>query len=178
MQNKKDILIGIGEVLIKMLGNFVDHINVAKDELTIYVYPESITSVIYFLKHHTNTKCNLLIDICGVDYIQRANRFEVVYHLLSTQTNLRVRVKVLLNESESINSITSIHKGANWFEREVWDMFGIFFKNHPDLRRILTDYGFEGHPLRKDFPLTGYSEVYYDDEKKTVVSRSMKHVFQ
>jgi NADH dehydrogenase (ubiquinone) Fe-S protein 3 len=119
-----------------------------------------------------------VIDICGVDYPSRPNRFEIVYHFLSIRFNTRIRIKTYASEVSSVESITSLYNAANWFEREAWDMYGIFFTSHPDLRRILTDYGFEGlftclikgHPLRKDFPLTGHVEVRYDDEKKRVVA--------
>ena len=109
------------------------------------------------------------MDVCGADYPDRAERFEVVYHLLSMTRNARLRVKVSTDETQPVPSVISAYPAANWFEREAWDMYGIFFAGHPDLRRILTDYGFEGHPLRKDFPLTGYTEVRWDEEKKRVV---------
>ena len=115
-----------------------------------------------------------LIDICGVDFPERAERFEVVYHLLSIRKNLRIRVKLSTDEATAVRSVIPLHPGANWFEREAFDMFGILFSGHPDLRRLLTDYGFQGHPLRKDFPLTGYVEVRYDDEKKRVVYEPVK----
>jgi len=110
-----------------------------------------------------------LIDLCGVDYPEREQRFEVVYHLLSVKYNRRLRLKVYTDENSPVPSATAVYSAANWWEREAWDLFGIHFEGHPDLRRLLTDYGFEGHPLRKDFPLTGYVEVRYDDERKRVV---------
>jgi NADH-quinone oxidoreductase subunit C len=111
----------------------------------------------------------MLVDVCGVDYPSREERFEVVYNLLSLRQNHRVRVKVTTDEDTPVPSVAEVFSSANWFEREVWDLYGVFFADHPDLRRILTDYGFEGHPLRKDFPMTGHVEVRYDDEDKRVV---------
>lgn len=130
--------------------------------------------MIQFLRDHTSAQFTSLADITAVDFPTRANRFEVVYHLLSLVHNSRIRVKTYANETTAIPSIVGLYNGANWFERETYDMFGIFFSGHPDLRRILTDYGFEGHPLRKDFPLTGYVEVRYDDEKKRVVAEPLE----
>jgi NADH dehydrogenase (ubiquinone) Fe-S protein 3 len=126
------------------------------------------------LKYHTNTRFQVLIDICGVDYPSRKQRFEVVYNLLSIQYNSRIRVQTSVDEITPICSAVNIFPSAGWWEREVWDMFGVYFSNHPDLRRILTDYGFEGHPLRKDFPLSGYVEVRYDDSEKRVVSEPIE----
>jgi NADH dehydrogenase (ubiquinone) Fe-S protein 3 len=127
-----------------------------------------------FLKLHTYTRVQVLIDICGVDYPSRKRRFEVVYNLLSTRYNSRIRVQTSADEVTRISSVVSLFPSAGWWEREVWDMFGVSFINHPDLRRILTDYGFEGHPLRKDFPLSGYVEVRYDDPEKRVVSEPIE----
>ncbi len=138
-------------------------------ELTITVKRESIVDVLRFLRDDSQTQFWNIIDISGVDYPQRQERFDVVYHLLSPRVNARIRVKVSTDEEKPVPSVTGLYPGANWFEREAWDMYGILFSSHPDLRRILTDYGFEGHPLRKDFPLTGYVEVRYDDEVKRVV---------
>lgn len=125
--------------------------------------------VLVFLKYHTHTQYKILSDLCIVDYPTRNNRFEVVYNLLSLKFNSRIRLKVILNELQTIPSIVNIYRSADWWEREAWDMFGVFFTGHPDLRRILSDYGFEGHPLRKDFPLSGYTEVRYSELKKRVV---------
>lgn len=122
-----------------------------------------------FLRDHSQCQFKSCIDISGVDFPEREKRFEVVYHLLSVKHAGRIRVKTYAGEADPVPSATGVYAGANWYEREAWDLFGIFFDNHPDLRRILTDYGFEGHPLRKDFPLTGYTEVRYDEEKKRVV---------
>ncbi|MBT4769772.1 MAG: NADH-quinone oxidoreductase subunit C, partial [Rhodospirillaceae bacterium] len=143
-------------------------------ELVLYVKTESIVRVLNFLRDDSACRFKVLIDICGVDYPERPKRFEVVYQLLSIAQNHRVRVKVETDESTPVPSVTGIHSTAGWFEREVWDMFGIMFSDHPDLRRILTDYGFEGYPLRKDFPLTGFVELRYDDELKRVVYEPVK----
>jgi NADH-quinone oxidoreductase subunit C len=126
------------------------------------------------LRDNPQCQFNMLVDICGVDYPERAQRFEVVYNLLSLPNNLRIRVKVPTDEATAVPSVTSIYRAAGWFEREAWDLYGIFFSDHDDLRRLLTDYGFEGHPMRKDFPLTGYVEVRYDEEQKRVVYEKVK----
>lgn len=144
-------------------------VNYDRGEITVIVPNSKLYSVINFLKSNTNCQFRTIIDICVVDYPERENRFEVVYNFLSVRYNTRLRVKTSVNEITPVESISSIFKGANWFEREAWDLFGVFFSGHPDLRRILTDYGFEGHPLRKDFPLSGYVEVRYDEIQKRVV---------
>ncbi len=138
-------------------------------ELTVHTSGEDIVPLMRFLRDDNRTQFVSIIDVCGVDYPGNEKRFEVVYHLLSPKHNVRIRVKLTTDEETPIPSITSIYPGADWFEREAYDMYGILFTGHPDLRRILTDYGFDGHPLRKDFPLTGYVEVRYDDEAKRVV---------
>ena len=138
-------------------------------ELNIEVTPSSLVTFIDFLKTDPNCRFSSLVDITGVDYPSRAKRFDVVYHFLSMYTNQRVRVKAAVREDEIVPSIVEVHPSANWFEREVFDMFGLLFSGHPDLRRILTDYGFRGNPLRKDFPTTGYTEVRYDEAQKRVV---------
>lgn len=143
--------------------------DVTHGELNIDVAPANIVGFLEFLKTEPTCKFGSLIDITAVDYPDRDKRFDVVYHLLSMHQNQRVRLRVSIREDEMIPSVTEIHPGANWFEREVFDMFGIIFTDHPDLRRLLTDYGFRGHPLRKDFPTTGYTEVRYDEELKRVV---------
>lgn len=143
-------------------------------ELTVNVTREHITQVLKFLRDDSRSRCEVLIDICGVDWPARENRFDVVYHLLSPRNNLRIRVKLQTNETAPVPSAIDVFPAANWFEREAYDMYGILFSGHPDLRRLLTDYGFQGHPLRKDFPLTGYVEVRYDDEKKRVVYEPVK----
>ncbi|XP_076321420.1 NADH dehydrogenase [ubiquinone] iron-sulfur protein 3, mitochondrial-like [Tachypleus tridentatus] len=144
------------------------------DELEILIAPEGVLPVITFLKDHHNAQFTNISDIAGVDVPTRQCRFEIVYNLLSVRYNSRIRVKTYTDELTPIDSITEVFKGANWYEREVWDMFGVFFANHPDLRRILTDYGFEGHPFRKDFPLSGYVELRYDDEVKRVVAEPVE----
>jgi NADH dehydrogenase (ubiquinone) Fe-S protein 3 len=135
----------------------------------IYVSPDGILPVFSFLKYHTAAEFTQVSDITAVDYPTRDQRFEVVYNLLSVRHNSRIRVKTYADEASPVPSITGLYDGANWYEREVYDMFGVFFIGHPDLRRIMTDYGFDGHPLRKDFPLTGYTEIRYDEEKKRIV---------
>ena len=138
-------------------------------ELTLVTTPDSIIELLTFLRDDPRLGFINFIDICGVDFPQRAERFDVVYHLLSPTQNARVRVKLAVGEDQPVPSACPVFPGADWFEREAWDMYGILFTGHPDLRRILTDYGFEGHPLRKDFPLTGFVEVRYDDSAKRVV---------
>lgn len=138
-------------------------------ELTLTTTGENLIALLTFLRDDTRCGFVSFVDICGVDYPAREQRFDAVYHLLSPRQNLRVRVKVAVGEDEAIPSAVPVFAGADWFEREAYDMFGILFSGHPDLRRILTDYGFEGHPLRKDFPVTGFVEVRYDDEAKRVV---------
>ena len=143
-------------------------------ELTLEVRPASIVKVVTFLRDDTGCLFKQLVDLCGVDWPGREQRFDVVYHLLSMKHNQRVRVKVATDEETPVASVTAVFSSAGGFEREVWDMYGVTFSGHPDLRRILTDYGFEGHPLRKDFPLTGYVEMRYDDERKRVVYEPVK----
>jgi len=138
-------------------------------ELTIDVLVERLTDVLTFLRNDPSCRFSILIDICGVDYPERPQRFEVVYHLLSMHQNHRIRVKLQVDDETPVPSIVELYPTANWYEREAFDMYGILFSDHPDLRRLLTDYGFSGYPLRKDFPLTGHVEVRYDDEKKRVV---------
>ena len=147
---------------------------IAYGELTMTVRPEAIVPFVKFLRDDSELAFISLIDVCGVDRPQRPLRFDVVYHLLSPRKNRRVRVKIATDEDTPVPSITSVFPGADWFERETYDLYGILFTGHPDLRRILTDYGFDGYPLRKDFPLTGYVEVRYDDEQKRVIYEPVK----
>jgi NADH dehydrogenase (ubiquinone) Fe-S protein 3 len=147
---------------------------VYKDELTVNVAPSSLLPTMEFLKNHHITQFHQLSEIAGVDYPTRVNRFEIVYCLLSLRYNTRIKVKTYSSEISPVPSVTSIFSGAEWSEREVYDMYGVYFTGHPDLRRILTDYGFEGYPLRKDFPLTGYVEVRYDDSQKRVVTEPLE----
>ena len=151
------------------LGANIEESEIAYGELTLTVQPADVVDVLTFLRNDVQCQFVSFIDASGVDYPQRAKRFDFVYHLLSPRQNLRIRVKVRTDEDTPIPSVTSVYPGADWFEREAYDMYGILFSGHPDLRRLLTDYGFEGHPLRKDFPLTGFVEVRYDDEQKRVV---------
>jgi NADH-quinone oxidoreductase subunit C len=147
---------------------------VSNGELTVSVAPSGIAAFIEYLRGDAACRFSTLIDITAVDWPTRPARFDVVYHLLSMYQNQRIRVKVALREDEPVDSITGVFPGADWYEREVFDMFGILFSNHPDLRRILTDYGFSGYPLRKDFPTTGYVEVRYDEALKRVVYEPVK----
>ena len=142
---------------------------VAGGELTVCVSPPAIVGFCEFLKADRQCRFSTLVDITAVDHPEREKRFDVVYHFLSMHLNHRIRVKLALREDETVPSITPVHPSANWFEREVFDMYGLMFSGHPDLRRILTDYGFRGHPLRKDFPTTGYTEVRYDEREKRVI---------
>ncbi|WP_106744557.1 NADH-quinone oxidoreductase subunit C [Yoonia maritima] len=150
--------------------------DVTHDELTVTVAPSSLVTFVEFLKTDQACKFSSLVDITAVDYPSRAKRFDVVYHFLSMYQNHRIRLRVQIREDEMMPSILSVHPSANWFEREIFDMFGILFSGHPDLRRILTDYGFRGYPLRKDFPTTGYTEVRYDEVQKRVVYEPVKLV--
>jgi NADH-quinone oxidoreductase subunit C len=138
-------------------------------ELMVQVEREAIARVLAFLRDDARCRFTVLVDICGVDYPDRAERFDVVYNLLSLRHNTRIRLKVATDEDKPVPSAVGVFSAAGWFEREAWDLYGIYFADHPDLRRILTDYGFEGHPLRKDFPLTGYVELRYDEDSKRVV---------
>ncbi len=151
------------------LGDRISGSAIAFGELTLTVDAAVIVDVMRFLKDDASCQFVSIIDICGVDYPAREQRFEVVYHLMSPVKNLRIRVKARADEETLVPSITGVFAGADWFEREAYDLYGILFSGHPDLRRLLTDYGFEGHPLRKDFPLTGFVEVRYDDEAKRVI---------
>jgi NADH dehydrogenase (ubiquinone) Fe-S protein 3 len=167
-------MIKLGTFIKQCLPKYVQSTSLVKDELTIMVAPSGLIPTMSFLKYSSALLFNQVVDVCGVDYPTRPQRFEVVYNLLSIRYNARIRVKTYASEVSPVPSITPLYAGANWFEREAYDMYGIFFTGHPDLRRILTDYGFEGYPLRKDFPLTGYTEVRYDDEKKRVVSEPLE----
>jgi NADH-quinone oxidoreductase subunit C len=167
-------LIDLGEYIAAALPAEVAETQVANDELAVWTGPRSIIKLLTFLNDDQNCQFKQLMDVTAVDFPERDPRFEVVYNLLSLKHNQRIRVKVPAGEEMQIPSATQVFSSAHWFEREVWDMYGLFFSNHPDLRRILTDYGFEGHPLRKDFPLTGYVEVRYDEDSKRVVYEPVK----
>ena len=157
------------ELTTKIKSSSINH-----NHIFLNIDEEDLLDVIIFLKTNSETKFKQLIDITAVDYPEREQRFKIVYLLLSHENNQRIKVDFFIKENNSITSITSIFPSANWMEREVFDMYGINFTNHPDLRRILTDYGFEGHPLRKDFPLTGHNEVRYSEEDKKVIYEPVK----
>ncbi|XP_066489124.1 NADH dehydrogenase [ubiquinone] iron-sulfur protein 3, mitochondrial [Tiliqua scincoides] len=168
-------LCAFGEYVAEILPKYIQQVQVSCfNELEILIHPDGIIPVLTFLKDHTNAQFKSLVDLTAVDILTRQNRFEIVYNLLSLRFNSRIRVKTYTDELTPLDSAVPVHQAANWYEREVWDMFGVFFANHPDLRRILTDYGFEGHPFRKDFPLSGYVEVRYDDEVKRVVAEPVE----
>ena len=157
------------ELSSKIKNSLIDH-----GELMIEINEKDLTDVVQFLKSNENCKFRQLIDIAGVDYPEDEKRFELIYLFLSHEHNTRIKLLIKFQLDQTINSITKIFPSANWMEREVFDMYGIKFKNHPDLRRILTDYGFKGHPLRKDFPLTGFNEVRYSEKEKKVVYEPVK----
>jgi NADH-quinone oxidoreductase subunit C len=165
----KQALQDLGDHLSAALGGDVERFEIVRGEAVLWVPAAAIVKVMTFLRDHEKCLFKMLIDVCGVDYPDRTARFEVVYNLLSLKHNLRLRAKVAAAEDQPVPSIAGVYSAAGWFEREAWDLYGIYFADHPDLRRILTDYGFEGHPLRKDFPLTGYVEVRYDIEQKRVI---------
>jgi NADH-quinone oxidoreductase subunit C len=164
----------LAETLGLSLADDIIEAAVADGALTVAVQRPSISKVLKFLRDDTNCQFTQLVDLCAVDFPEREERFDVVYHLLSMNHNLRIRVKVTASEETAVPTASKVFSCANWFEREVWDMYGVFFSDHPDLRRILTDYGFDGHAQRKDFPLTGYVEVRYDEEQKRVVYEPVK----
>ncbi|RUT32702.1 NADH-quinone oxidoreductase subunit C [Arsenicitalea aurantiaca] len=159
----------LGETIVAALGDRLIEHRHAYGELTLVVERDAIIEVLTWLRDDPACLFVNLTDICGVDYPSREERFEVVYHLLSPRKNLRIRVKLATDEETPVASATAVFPAADWYEREAYDLYGILFSGHPDLRRILTDYGFDGHPLRKDFPLTGFVEVRYDEERKRVV---------
>jgi NADH-quinone oxidoreductase subunit C len=162
------------EAVNRLLGADAVTSVIEHGQLIVTVPVEKIVSALTALRDAPNLMFEQLIDVCGVDYPDRPQRFEVVYALLSVSLNLRLRVKVLTDEDTPVPSVVGVYPSANWFERETWDMYGIFFAEHPDLRRILTDYGFDGHPMRKDFPLTGYVELRYDPDQRRVVYEPVK----
>jgi NADH-quinone oxidoreductase subunit C len=164
-----DQLNALGQAIASALPGAVTGHSVAFGELTVTANAADIIKVITFLREDPRCQFVSFIDITAVDWPAREQRFDVVYHLLSPYQNTRVRVKVMTDEVTPVPSIISVFPGADWFERETWDLYGVMFTGHPDMRRLLTDYGFEGHPLRKDFPMTGFVEVRYDDEQKRVL---------
>jgi NADH-quinone oxidoreductase subunit C len=162
-------LIDLGEHISGALPEAVEASEVVYDELMLRVAAQDVVKTLTFLRDDQNCQFKVLVDLTGVDFPDRDPRFDVVYNLLSPKHNQRIRVKAATDDETPVPSVTGVFNAAIWFEREAWDMYGIFFSDHPDLRRLLTDYGFEGHPLRKDFPLTGYVEVRYDEDQKRVV---------
>lgn len=164
----------LGASIAERLENEVISHDVAFGELTLVVRAEHIQKVLTFLRDDNDCLFKQLIDVCGADYPDRVKRFDVVYHLLSVQFNQRIRVKCETDEDTPVPSAVEVFPSAGWFEREAWDMYGIFFADHPDLRRMLTDYGFQGHPLRKDFPVSGFVECRYSEEEKRVIYEPTK----
>ena len=164
----------IEKIINSELSSKIKNSSINHDELLIEINDSDLIDVIRFLKSNENCKFRQLIDIAGVDYPEDEKRFELVYLFLSHELNTRIKLLIKFQSNQIINSITKIFPSANWMEREVFDMYGIKFKNHPDLRRILTDYGFKGHPLRKDFPLTGFNEVRYSEKDKKVIYEPVK----
>ncbi len=157
------------DYLLETLDTALTGSEISFGDLTLYAHAEQIVKILIFLRDDSQCRFETLIDICGVDNPGRQKRFDVVYHLLSMRENIRVRIKVKVEEGMAVPSVVDVYPAANWNEREAFDMYGILFSGHPDLRRILTDYGFEGHPLRKDFPLSGHVQCRYDEEQRRVV---------
>jgi NADH-quinone oxidoreductase subunit C len=166
----------LGDYIGNAMSDAVFDVRIDREELMVRVQRSHLLELLKFLRDDSNCQFRYLVDIAGVDYPSEDERFEVVYNLLSVKQNQRVRVKVTTDEETPVPTASALFSTANWYEREVWDLYGVLFSGHPDLRRILTDYGFEGHPMRKDFPLTGYVEVRYDDLQKRVVYEPVKLV--
>jgi len=166
--NMSQDLTQLGSAIAAEKAGMVMSFAVTQGELNFVIERESVAEFLSFLRDDARTRCEQLMDVCGVDYPARQLRFEVVYNLLSVTKNHRIRVKIATDEASPVPSVSGVYPSAGWFEREVWDMYGVFFDGHPDLRRILTDYGFDGHPQRKDFPLTGFVELRYDEDEKRV----------
>lgn len=169
-----DTLNDMGQAIVEALENEVHDFKVTLGELTITARADKIVSILTVLRDDPNFKFVQLTDLCGVDYPERRKRFDVVYHLLSLKHNIRVRIKTQADDETPVPSVVGVYECANWYEREVWDMYGVMFDGHPDLRRLLTDYGFQGHPQRKDFPLTGYVELRYSEEERRVIYEPVK----
>lgn len=167
-------LLALANHVQESLGEKIISVDFQKDELCVVAKRSEIITVLTALRDNAACKFEQLMDVCGADYPERPERFEVIYHLLSMAHNMRIRVKVATDENHPVDSVAGVYKAAGWFEREVWDLYGVYFNNHPDLRRILTDYGFDGHPLRKDFPLTGFVELRYDEAQRRVVYEPVK----
>ena len=166
----------LGQAIVASSAGAIASAEVMYGEVNLTGPATRIVEALTYLRDHPDFRFTQLIDLCGADYPERERRFDVVYHLLSMSKNLRVRLKVQTDEDTPVPSVTGVFPASDWYEREAFDMYGVFFEGHPDLRRILTDYGFTGHPLRKDFPMTGYVEVRYDDELKRVVYEPVKSV--
>ncbi len=169
-----ELLRAIGDQVAAAFPQDVTDTTIGHGELMVTVKRGAVVRLLAYLRDDPTCLFQMLLDVCGVDHPERAERFDVVYNLLSLKHNLRVRVKATTDEENPVPSVTALFSTAGWFERETWDLYGIYFSDHPDLRRILTDYGFEGHPLRKDFPLTGYVELRYDEAQKRVVYEPVK----
>lgn len=169
-----EALADLAEHIEESLEDAIISHEIVHGQLVLNARRDRIVDVLQYLRDDRECDCEMLVDLCGVDWPARAERFDVVYQLLSLTQNHRIRVKITASEDTPVESVTRIYSTAGWFEREVWDMYGVTFANNPDLRRILTDYGFEGHPQRKDFPLTGYVEVRYDTEQRRVVYEPVK----
>lgn len=164
----------LGQTIVSALPGAATGHSVAFNQLTVDVEASKIVEVVKYLRDDPNCRFVSFTDITAVDYPERERRFDVVYHLLSPTLNARIRVKIQADETTQVPSLIDVFRGADWFEREAYDLYGVIFVGHPDMRRILTDYGFEGHPLRKDFPLTGFVEVRYDDQEKRVVYEAVR----
>ena len=186
--NKNDPVNEVGVASASPLQTMADHLreigqgivlssDIAHGEIELQVNASNVAQLLMLVRDDRQAAFTQLIDLTAVDYPERNNRFDVVYQMLSMSNNMRLRIVATLSEGQTISSVTGVFMAANWAEREVWDMFGIFFSGHPDLRRLLTDYGFEGHPLRKDFPLTGHVEVRYDDTQRRVINEPV-HLVQ
>jgi NADH-quinone oxidoreductase subunit C len=171
-----EALKNLGDRISRACGTAVLEVEIAYGELTVSVETAAIVDVLRSLRDGPGLEFQQLVDICGVDYPERERRFDVVYHLLSLSRNQRVRLAVEADEDTAVPSVTPVYPSADWFEREAFDLYGVFFSGHPDLRRLLTDYGFQGHPMRKDFPMTGFVEVRYDDETRRVIYEPVKSV--
>ena len=169
-----DKMLALANLVQEKLGPHILEAIFQKDEFCVTIQRKGIVPFLIVLRDDKEFQFKQLVDICGADYPDRAERFEVVYNLLSLKFNTRIRVKVCTDENTPVDSVTSVFSSAGWFERETWDLYGIYFNNNPDLRRILTDYGFDGHPLRKDFPVTGFVELRYDEELRRVVYEPVK----
>ena len=173
-KDKDSVLLKIIDIIDANYPNAIIEKSLTFDQLTLTLEVSELKNIIRFLKDDPRCNFHCFIDLCGVDFPERSSRFEVVYHLLSLINNIRIRLKVNITDNLSVPSIIDIYPAANWFEREAFDLYGITFSDHPDLRRMLTDYNFEGHPLRKDFPLSGFTEVRYDDQEKRVVHQPVQ----